>query len=109
MVFTFFFVDLINHRMLMTFHALILICRFIEKFGTHVIVGVKMGGKDVICMRQQKSSNLQPIEVQKRLKEMADKRFPDVNGQYGMNADEAYEKDKVFFFSLASFSFIHAW
>ncbi|KAG1363622.1 MACPF domain-containing protein [Cocos nucifera] len=71
------------------------LARFIEKFGTHVIVGVKMGGKDVIYMRQQHSSNLQPFEVQKGLKDMADKRFPDVNGQYGMNADEAYEKDKV--------------
>ncbi|XP_073118216.1 MACPF domain-containing protein At4g24290-like isoform X4 [Elaeis guineensis] len=71
------------------------LARFIEKFGTHVIVGVKMGGKDVIYMRQQHSSNLQPIEVQKGLKDMADKRLPDVNGQYGMNADEAYEKDKV--------------
>ncbi|KAI3870807.1 hypothetical protein MKX03_006791 [Papaver bracteatum] len=67
--------------------------RFIEKFGTHIIVGVKMGGKDVIYLKQQHSSNLQPAEVQKRLKEMADKRFRDTNGQFG-DAGEVYDKGK---------------
>lgn len=69
------------------------LARFIEKFGTHIIVGVKMGGKDVIYVRQQHSSNLQPVEVQKRLKEMADKRFLDVNLQLGISED-LYVKDK---------------
>lgn len=54
-----------------------------------------MGGKDVIYVKQQHSSNLQPAEVQKRLKDMADKRFLDMNGQYGVNSDEAFGKDKV--------------
>ncbi|XP_010243890.1 PREDICTED: MACPF domain-containing protein At4g24290 [Nelumbo nucifera] len=70
------------------------LAKFIGRFGTHVIVGVKMGGKDVIYLKQQHSSNLQPAEVQKRLKEMADKRFLDMNGQYEMNPEEAYEKEK---------------
>ncbi|KAI3915103.1 hypothetical protein MKW92_030652 [Papaver armeniacum] len=69
------------------------LARFIEKFGTHIIVGVKMGGKDVIYLKQQHSSNLQPAEVQKRLKEMADKRFRDTNGQFG-DAGEVYDKGK---------------
>ncbi|KAI3861204.1 hypothetical protein MKX03_021523 [Papaver bracteatum] len=56
---------------------------FIEKFGTHIIVGVKMGGKDVIYLKQQHS-----------LKEMADKRFRDTNGQFG-DAGEVYDKGKV--------------
>lgn len=73
------------------------LARFIEKFGTHVIVGVKMGGKDVIYIRQQHSSNLQPAEIQKRLKDMADKRFLDTNGQFGVNSEEAYGKDKFDF------------
>uniref|UniRef100_A0A1D1XPT2 MACPF domain-containing protein At4g24290 n=1 Tax=Anthurium amnicola TaxID=1678845 RepID=A0A1D1XPT2_9ARAE len=70
------------------------LARFIEKFGTHIIVGVKMGGKDVIYLRQH-SSNLQPAEVQKRLKEVADKRFLDLNVQYGVDSEESYGKDKV--------------
>ncbi|KAL0398562.1 UNVERIFIED_CONTAM: MACPF domain-containing protein NSL1 [Sesamum radiatum] len=48
---------------------------FIEKYGTHVIVGVKMGGKDVIHIKQLQNSNLQPAEVQKLLKQLADERF----------------------------------
>lgn len=59
--------------------------RFIEKFGTHVIVGVKMGGKDSVYVKQQHSSPLQPDEVQKRLKDVADKRFSDAGGQYNTN------------------------
>ncbi|KAL0305713.1 UNVERIFIED_CONTAM: MACPF domain-containing protein NSL1 [Sesamum radiatum] len=46
-----------------------------EKYGTHVIVGVKMGGKDVIHIKQLQNSNLQPAEVQKLLKQLADERF----------------------------------
>lgn len=64
--------------------------RFIETFGTHIVVGVKMGGKDVIYMKQQHSSTLQPADIQKRLKDMADKRFLD-----GIPSDQAYKNDKV--------------
>ncbi|OWM79327.1 hypothetical protein CDL15_Pgr003500 [Punica granatum] len=69
--------------------------RFIETFGTHIIVGIKMGGKDVIYMKQQHSSTLQPAEVQKRLKEMADKRFLDSNGQYNVVPEQVYRNEKV--------------
>ncbi|XP_056163311.1 MACPF domain-containing protein At4g24290 isoform X3 [Syzygium oleosum] len=69
------------------------LARFIEMFGTHIIVGIKMGGKDVIFVKQQHSSTLQPADVQKRLKEMADKRFIDVNGQY-MASEQVYQHDK---------------
>ncbi|KAK4259766.1 hypothetical protein QN277_006064 [Acacia crassicarpa] len=48
---------------------------FIEKYGTHIVVGVKMGGKDVVHMKQLRSSDLQPAEVQKLLKQLADERF----------------------------------
>lgn len=67
---------------------------FIQKYGTHIVVGVKMGGKDVVYVKQQHSSNIQPADVQKRLKEMADKRFQDSSGQYGLNSVENCRKDK---------------
>lgn len=54
-----------------------------------------MGGKDVIYVKQQHSSNLQPADVQKRLKEMADKRFVDTDGQYGFSSEQLYVNDKV--------------
>ncbi|KAF5731808.1 hypothetical protein HS088_TW18G00493 [Tripterygium wilfordii] len=70
------------------------LARFIETFGTHIIVGVKMGGKDVIYLKQQHASTLQPADVQKRLKEMADKRFLDANGQYSMSSEQVYPNNK---------------
>lgn len=69
--------------------------RFIYKFGTHIIAGVKMGGKDVVYVKQQHSSTLQPADVQKRLKEMADKRFLNANGQNGMASERVYLSEKV--------------
>lgn len=69
--------------------------RFINTFGTHIIVGAKMGGKDVIYLKQQHSSSLQPVDVQKKLKDMADKRFLDANGQYNIASDQIYPNDKV--------------
>lgn len=69
--------------------------RFIEKYGTHIIVGVKMGGKDVIYVKQQHSSSLQPADVQKRLKAMADRRFLDASGEHGMDSVQRYHNDKV--------------
>ena len=64
--------------------------RFIEKYGTHVIVGVKMGGTDIIYATQQYSSTVPPAEVQKKLKDMADEFFIDKAGQYNsrFNAKE---------------------
>ncbi|XP_060167611.1 MACPF domain-containing protein At4g24290 [Lycium barbarum] len=70
------------------------LARFIEKFGTHVIVGIKMGGKDVIYMKQQHSSSLLPADVQKRLKAMADKRFSGPNEQGGIESQQAHQNEK---------------
>ncbi|KAK3037701.1 hypothetical protein RJ639_031072 [Escallonia herrerae] len=79
------------------------LARFIEKFGTHIIVGVKMGGKDVIYVKQQHSSSLLPAEVQKRLKAIADKRFLDANG-LGMKSEQTYQNEKVSY-PIISFQF----
>ncbi|KAH6813876.1 MAC/Perforin domain-containing protein [Perilla frutescens var. frutescens] len=70
------------------------LARFISKFGTHIIVGVKMGGKDVIYVKQQHSSSLQPADMQKRLKVMADKRFLDTNGQNELGSEQLYQIEK---------------
>ncbi|XP_039058179.1 MACPF domain-containing protein At4g24290-like [Hibiscus syriacus] len=70
------------------------LARFIETYGTHVIVGVKMGGKDVIYIKQQHSSTLQPADIQKRLKDMADKRFLDAGEHYSMVPEQVFPSDK---------------
>ncbi|CAA6663936.1 unnamed protein product [Spirodela intermedia] len=72
------------------------LARFIKNFGTHIVVGVKMGGKDVIYLKQLHSSSLQAAEVQRRLKEMADKRFLDQNVSYGFDAEGSYARDKPY-------------
>ncbi|KAI4365137.1 hypothetical protein MLD38_021152 [Melastoma candidum] len=57
------------------------LAEFIEKYGTHVIVGVKMGGKDVVHLKQLQSSSLHPAEVQQYLKQLADDRFSEEANQ----------------------------
>lgn len=55
-----------------------------------------MGGKDVVSIKQLQNSNLQPIEVQKKLKQLADERFSeDVNGNSVSNTAELSGKLKV--------------
>ncbi|CAI9783681.1 unnamed protein product [Fraxinus pennsylvanica] len=71
------------------------LAEFIEKYGTHVVVGVKMGGKDAIHIKQLQSSSLQPTEVQKLLKELADEKFSEeVNGSLAPKADNSSRKPK---------------
>lgn len=49
--------------------------RFIEKYGTHVIVGLSIGGHDVVLVRQDKSSNLEPSLLKKHLYDLGDQLF----------------------------------
>uniref|UniRef100_A0A5B6YGJ0 Putative MACPF domain-containing protein NSL1 n=1 Tax=Davidia involucrata TaxID=16924 RepID=A0A5B6YGJ0_DAVIN len=71
------------------------LAEFIDKYGTHIVVGVKMGGKDVIHIKQLQNSNLQPTEVQKLLKQLSDERFSeDVNGSFIPKSDKLSGKLK---------------
>ncbi|KAL9258500.1 MACPF domain-containing protein [Drosera capensis] len=70
------------------------LAKFIDTFGTHIIVGVKMGGKDVIYAKQQHSSTLQPSDVQRRLKEIADKRFLASEGQHDFDKEHVNKSEK---------------
>lgn len=85
----------------------ILISRFIEKYGTHVIVGVKMGGKDVVYVKQQYSSTLQPADIQKRLKEVADERFGNANVQSSTTLLANSEQQLPFMDSTSSTVHLH--
>lgn len=86
--------------------------RFIEKYGTHIIVGLKMGGKDVISIRQLQKSLLQPAEVQSLLKEWADEKFTNLNGSASVDAESSrnqrvkFQKSLTFCFSHESHSFV---
>ncbi|XP_010271240.1 PREDICTED: MACPF domain-containing protein At1g14780 [Nelumbo nucifera] len=51
------------------------LARFIENYGTHVIVGLGIGGLDVVLVRQDQSSNLEPAEIKKHLESLGDQLF----------------------------------
>ncbi|XP_021845873.1 MACPF domain-containing protein At1g14780 [Spinacia oleracea] len=51
------------------------ISRFIEKYGTHIIVGISIGGQDTVLVKQEKSSKLDPAELRKHLYELGDQLF----------------------------------
>ncbi|XP_058079380.1 MACPF domain-containing protein At1g14780-like isoform X2 [Magnolia sinica] len=49
--------------------------RFIEKYGTHIVTGLSVGGQDVVFVRQNQSSNLQPSELKKHLDKLGEQLF----------------------------------
>ncbi|KAK3128865.1 hypothetical protein QOZ80_6BG0467400 [Eleusine coracana subsp. coracana] len=51
------------------------IASFIEKYGTHIIVGLSMGGQDVVYVKQDKSSPLSPSEIKEHLDRLGDQLF----------------------------------
>ncbi|KAI4302115.1 hypothetical protein MLD38_037901 [Melastoma candidum] len=51
------------------------LARFIEKYGTHVIDGIGIGGQDVIVVRQDKTSKLGAPELKKHMDELGDQLF----------------------------------
>ncbi|XP_061985722.1 MACPF domain-containing protein At1g14780-like isoform X2 [Populus nigra] len=51
------------------------LARFIEKYGTHIIVGLSIGGQDVVLVSQDKSSNLGSSELQRHLDDLGDQLF----------------------------------
>ncbi|XP_027342769.1 MACPF domain-containing protein At1g14780 [Abrus precatorius] len=51
------------------------LARFIEKFGTHILVGLSIGGKDLVLVKQDVSSNLGQSELKKHLDELGNQLF----------------------------------
>ncbi|KAL8248210.1 hypothetical protein R6Q59_005078 [Mikania micrantha] len=70
------------------------LAEFIDKFGTHIVVGVKMGGKDVIYLKQLQSSNLEPTEVQNLLKQLADDQFSQHESEASISGSAKSLKEK---------------
>ncbi|GMJ13390.1 hypothetical protein like AT1G14780 [Hibiscus trionum] len=68
------------------------LARFIEKYGTHVIVGLSIGGRDVVLVRQDKSSDLQPSQLKKHLDDLGDQLF---TGTCTFNPNTKHPKLKV--------------
>ncbi|KAK9146037.1 hypothetical protein Sjap_005940 [Stephania japonica] len=54
-----------------------LLSRFIQTYGTHIIVGMGVGGQDVICVRQKPSSSIPTTELKRYFEELGDSWFSD--------------------------------
>lgn len=68
--------------------------RFIEKYGTHIIVGLSIGGQDMLLVKQDKSSELGPSELKKHLDELGDQLF---TGTCNFSPHDSKTKEKVLF------------
>ncbi|KAH6821924.1 hypothetical protein C2S53_002809 [Perilla frutescens var. hirtella] len=53
--------------------------RFIQTYGTHIVVGMAVGGQDVLCVKQKPSSPIPPAELKGYLEELGDCLFSDTN------------------------------
>ncbi|XP_021749274.1 MACPF domain-containing protein At1g14780-like [Chenopodium quinoa] len=53
------------------------LARFIHKYGTHIIVGLAVGGQDLICVRQAPISEIPPAELRAHLEDLGDALFSD--------------------------------
>ncbi|PQQ18828.1 MACPF domain-containing protein [Prunus yedoensis var. nudiflora] len=51
------------------------LARFIEKYGTHIVVGLSIGAEDVVFVKQDKSSNMEPSDLKNHLNELGDQHF----------------------------------
>lgn len=71
------------------------LARFIETYGTHIILGVKVGGKDVIYVKQHQSSTLSSAELQRLLTEVSDERFSYVEGRISTGSRNYQNREKV--------------
>lgn len=65
--------------------------RFIEKYGTHIIVGISIGGQDVIMLKQSKSSHLEASQLKNHLEDLGDQLF---NGACTFSPHQLKNKDK---------------
>ncbi|KAI3738820.1 hypothetical protein L2E82_29001 [Cichorium intybus] len=54
-----------------------LLARFIQTYGTHILVGMGIGGQDIICVKQKPSSTISPTELRGHLEDLGDCLFLD--------------------------------
>ncbi|CAH1440158.1 unnamed protein product [Lactuca virosa] len=67
---------------------------FIDKYGTHMVVGVKMGGKDVIYLKQLQTSDLEPRQVRDILKQLVDQKLSEDVSEIPVLPPEKSSKQK---------------
>lgn len=76
---------------------IILVGRFIQTYGTHIIVGMAVGGQDLICVRQKPSSAIPPADLRRYLEDLGDYLFSDGKSPSFLERKTRDGKQKVFF------------
>ncbi|KAE8722571.1 hypothetical protein F3Y22_tig00013960pilonHSYRG00284 [Hibiscus syriacus] len=71
------------------------LARFIQTYGTHIIVGMAIGGQDLICVRQNYSSSIPASELRGYLEDLGDVMFSDGNSPSLLQRKTGDYKQKV--------------
>ncbi|KAH9298788.1 hypothetical protein KI387_030470, partial [Taxus chinensis] len=66
--------------------------------GTHIITSVTIGGRDVIYVKQHHSSPLSSTDIQKYVKDIADRRFSVIENYSALSASTLKDKDVTVIF-----------
>eukprot|EP00249_Psilotum_nudum_P011329 c23104_g1_i1 orf=595-2220(+) len=69
---------------------------FIEKYGTHIVSSVSVGGKDIIYVKQHQSSPLSATEIQLYLKELGNLRFSNSDMHTGLETKQKIADQALF-------------
>ncbi|MFS7916351.1 putative membrane attack complex component/perforin (MACPF) domain-containing protein [Helianthus anomalus] len=73
----------------------LLLARFIQTYGTHIIVGMAVGGQDLICVKQKPSSTISSAELRGYLDDLGDNLFSDGNSPSLLDRKTRNGKQKV--------------
>ncbi|KAI5082726.1 hypothetical protein GOP47_0002469 [Adiantum capillus-veneris] len=65
------------------------LARFIEKYGTHIIVSASIGGQDVLYLKENQSSLLSPQDIHKQLKSAGEDYFLDNGAGRSLNVQDS--------------------
>ncbi|KAG4920012.1 hypothetical protein JHK82_048972 [Glycine max] len=69
--------------------------RFIQTYGTHIIIGMAVGGQDVICVKQKHSSKVPPGDLRRHLEDLGDILFSDLRSPSQQQRNTPEGKQKV--------------
>jgi hypothetical protein len=86
---------------------LILLGRFIQTYGTHMIVGMAVGGQDLLCVKQKPSSPIPPADLRRYLEDLGDFLFSDQRSPSLLQRKTRDGKQKVLCFILLFDVVIH--
>ncbi|TKY47787.1 MACPF domain-containing protein [Spatholobus suberectus] len=69
--------------------------RFIQTYGTHIIIGMAVGGQDVICVKQKHCSKVPPGDLRRHLEDVGDFLFSDLRSPSQLQRNTTEGKQKV--------------